>query len=400
MIIMKKLILTISIVIILTLSNGYSQTRSITFSEKPWAEIQAIARQENKLIFLDAYAVWCGPCKWMSANIFTNDTVADYYNRTFICAKMDMEKGEGIALAKKYEVRAYPTLLFINSDGDMVHKKVGAARKIKDYIDLGITAQDADNCFSAVIKKYQAGNNDPVFIFTYLRSLQDAYLPVSEPLKKYVSTQKSDDLIIRTNWNIIYNFSNDMASPEFIYLVKNQKEFERRYTTDSVLGKISDVYSSELNKVIRSKPFSASKWGDLLETIKQSGFSGSDKIILDAQLSLYYSRKDTVSFLNQAVRDVNPVYWNDYSRLNNIAWQVFSITGDRNILEKTAEWAKRSTELKNEPFNNDTYATILFRLGKKEEAIRAEKKAIESAHRMKLPSKKYEDALTRMESVK
>jgi len=287
---MKKFILTISIVIMLALSDGFSQTRSISFSEKPWAEIQAIAGKENKLIFLDAYATWCGPCKWMSANIFTNDTVADYYNKTFICAKIDMEKGEGIALAKRYEVRAYPTLLFINAEGEMVHKKVGAARKIKDYIDLGITAQDPNNCFTAIMKKYQTGNNDPVFIFTYLKNLQDAYIPIADPLKKYISTQKSEDLISRTNWNIIYNFSNETNSPEIKYLTGHQKEFEQRYTADSVQSKIYNVYAFELNKILRMKPFPQAKWDSFVDVIKKSGNSALNEMILDAQ-SKMQSRK-------------------------------------------------------------------------------------------------------------
>jgi uncharacterized protein YyaL (SSP411 family) len=58
------------------------------------------AKKENKLIFVDAYASWCGPCKLMVKNIFPLKTVGDYYNSHFINAKIDMEKGEGIELAK------------------------------------------------------------------------------------------------------------------------------------------------------------------------------------------------------------------------------------------------------------------------------------------------------------
>jgi thiol-disulfide isomerase/thioredoxin len=280
---MKKFFLTISIVVTLSLSDGFSQNRSISFSEKPWAEIQAVAKKENKLIFLDAFAAWCGPCKWMAANIFTNDTIADYYNKTFVCAKIDMEKGEGITLARQFEVRAYPTLLFIDADGNMVHKKVGAARKIKEYIDLGITAQDPEKCFAATLKKYQAGSLDPAFMMIFLKNLQDAYIPVDEPLKKYIATQKSDDLINRVNWNIIFNFSVDMNSPEFIYLVGHHKEFEQRYTGDSVQSKIYQVYSYELNKISRTRPFSQSNWDNLIETIKKSGLPGANEFVLDAQ---------------------------------------------------------------------------------------------------------------------
>ena len=97
---MQKLILVFTLVISVSTSAGYSQDRSINFTDKSWQEIVAMAKQQNRLIFLDAYASWCGPCKWMAANMFTNDSIADYYNKTFICASIDMEKGEGLNLGQ------------------------------------------------------------------------------------------------------------------------------------------------------------------------------------------------------------------------------------------------------------------------------------------------------------
>ena len=84
-------------------SSLLAQDRSIEFQDITFDEALKASRTENKPIFMDCYAVWCGPCKWMSANIFTNNAVADYYNENYICVKFDMEKGEGIDIAKKYD---------------------------------------------------------------------------------------------------------------------------------------------------------------------------------------------------------------------------------------------------------------------------------------------------------
>src|SRR5476649_1062437 len=97
----------IALCIIAITSMGFAQDKCIQFDHSTWAELLAKAKQQNKMIFVDAYTTWCGPCKWMAKNVFTNDTVAEFYDKTFICAKIDMEKGEGPELAKKYEVRAY-----------------------------------------------------------------------------------------------------------------------------------------------------------------------------------------------------------------------------------------------------------------------------------------------------
>jgi thioredoxin 1 len=97
-----------------------NNSEGIQFHEGSWAEALALAKAENKLVFLDVYASWCGPCKRLKANTFTDENVASLYNASFINVAVDGEKGEGIELARKYGVRAYPSLIFVNPKGEIV----------------------------------------------------------------------------------------------------------------------------------------------------------------------------------------------------------------------------------------------------------------------------------------
>lgn len=97
----------------------------IVFATGSWKEVLATAKKENKLIFLDAYTTWCRPCIMMAKNVFTLDHVAEYYNANFINVTMDMEKGDGPALVKKYKIKAYPDFLWIDGDGKVVHRNGG-----------------------------------------------------------------------------------------------------------------------------------------------------------------------------------------------------------------------------------------------------------------------------------
>lgn len=108
----------------------------IQFFEGSWEEALAEAKAENKLIFMDAYARWCGPCKIMARNVFTDPKTGDFFNENFINVKMDMERGEGPALSRKYGVRAYPTLFFIDHTGKVVHSALGY-HKTSELIRLG-----------------------------------------------------------------------------------------------------------------------------------------------------------------------------------------------------------------------------------------------------------------------
>jgi thiol:disulfide interchange protein len=108
----------------------------ISFHEGTWAEALQLAKQEGKPIFLDISASWCGPCKMLKARTFPNQEVGRFYNSNFINVAVDGEKGEGIELARKYGIKGYPTLLFIDTNGSLIAQTAGF-RNPKQFIELG-----------------------------------------------------------------------------------------------------------------------------------------------------------------------------------------------------------------------------------------------------------------------
>jgi thiol:disulfide interchange protein len=113
-----------------------TETDGIQFKDISFEEAIKEAKSSNKLIFIDAYAVWCGPCKWMAANTFTDKKVGTLFNDNFINLKIDMEKGEGPVLARKFKVTAYPTLFFINKDEEIVKRVIGA-KPPQEFLTIG-----------------------------------------------------------------------------------------------------------------------------------------------------------------------------------------------------------------------------------------------------------------------
>jgi thiol:disulfide interchange protein len=100
--------------------------QNINFNKGSWNEMLTKSGTDKKLIFVDIYAVWCGPCKAMAKNVFTQAAVANKFNTSFINYMLDAEKGEGIKLAEKYQVAGFPTYLFVDSRGNVVYKIEGA----------------------------------------------------------------------------------------------------------------------------------------------------------------------------------------------------------------------------------------------------------------------------------
>jgi len=108
----------------------------IKFFEGTWEEALQLAKKENKLIFLDVYATWCGPCRRLASITFPDPEVGKYYNDRFINVKIDGERGEGPMIRQRYAVRGYPSLLFINHKGEVVHRTAGF-RDPERFLELG-----------------------------------------------------------------------------------------------------------------------------------------------------------------------------------------------------------------------------------------------------------------------
>lgn len=145
-----KLYFILSITLLLTLFafDGKAQLGSkavvkspgqINFIENSWTEALKRAAAQNKYIFVDAYASWCGPCKMLKATTFKNNKVAAFYNSNFINVAIDMEKGQGPALAAQWGLRVYPTLIIFNAKGKPVYGTEGFI-KADDLIKFGVQA--------------------------------------------------------------------------------------------------------------------------------------------------------------------------------------------------------------------------------------------------------------------
>lgn len=106
-------------------SSGNDPEVGMNFHQGSWQEVLEQARNENKLVFLDLYASWCGPCKKLKSKTFPDTDVGQFFNANFINYAVDAEKGIGRDLASAYRITGYPTLLFLDGQGNLVAKTVG-----------------------------------------------------------------------------------------------------------------------------------------------------------------------------------------------------------------------------------------------------------------------------------
>lgn len=130
-----------------------AQQQGITFHKGNWASLLAEAKKTGKPFFVDFYAEWCGPCKWMVKNTFSNAKVGTFTTEHFVAYQIDAESGEGPALAQKYKIEAYPTLVFFDKDGNVLGRSVGALGA-DDFLPV------LDDYYQKHNKKFQGTGGD------------------------------------------------------------------------------------------------------------------------------------------------------------------------------------------------------------------------------------------------
>lgn len=118
------------------LTSGEEDGSGIEFHSGSWEDALLKAATEGKPVFLDISASWCGPCKMLKTNTFTNKQVGEYFNTNFINVAVDGEKGEGVDLAGKYHISGYPTMLFLDSEGEVISRIMGY-RDPEGLLELG-----------------------------------------------------------------------------------------------------------------------------------------------------------------------------------------------------------------------------------------------------------------------
>lgn len=206
---MKKLIL----IAFMALLTGNLFAQGIAFTHGSWKEVLAKAKQEDKLVFVDVYTTWCGPCKKMVAEVFPLKEVGDVFNPNFVNYKIDAEKGEGIEIAKKFGVKSYPTYLFVNGDGELVYRSGGynlpkiflneAAIAIKEKHDPKPLAQWED--------EYTAGKRDKDFLKGYIRKRAVVKAPNGPLLEEIFPLLTTDDLSYKDFMSSVFAFDPNMT---------------------------------------------------------------------------------------------------------------------------------------------------------------------------------------------
>ncbi len=169
---------------------GYAQ--GIDFQHISFEEALVKAQEEDKLIFIDFYTAWCGPCKKLAKGPFMEPENGTFYNKHFINLKLDAER-EGKQAAELFGVNRYPTLLFIDGDSKLVYRGTGSAMKdsggMIPFAELALEATNDKMTLEDMQRLFPEKLNDEAFLKSYYNKLLEYDMDPIEVLNAWLKVQ-------------------------------------------------------------------------------------------------------------------------------------------------------------------------------------------------------------------
>ncbi len=447
---MKKL----GLAIIALISPIAIWAQGLLFENGTFAEALAKAKAENKIVFMDVYTTWCGPCKQMAANLFPAKEAGDIYNKHFVNYKIDAEKGEGLEVAARYNVAGYPTNLFLRPDGSVVYTVMGAGDLPWFINNAKVAVEEAKDPlqWSDYEAQVQQKNPKKEFLKRYLakgkRLAKNTDKGLDIYVSKYLSKKLTDDDLA-----FLIDYNQSMDNKAYALLAKNKSKIDefgkdqapnyfKVYSESLIRGTIEKFAAAKdetnFQKVVlghvkkNSVSPNTDKWfyanhfyefmGDeaKLEAFKlikvneimalpNDAFKKED----DAKLKELFDnvaftftknggkKADQEQYFEQLKTD-NPQVLKMASLraatdLNEMAWNVFE-TNNKEQIKNALKWSTKSLELIGGTDANtrasflDTYAHLLYRNGNNQEAIRQQEQALALAK-----SANNKDAIAQLE---
>ncbi len=375
-----------------------------------WAQVLQQAQKEHKYIFVDCYASWCGPCKQMDANVYPVDSVGNFVNAHFIPVKYQLDTSkldqksiktryaDAHSIKKNYQIIAYPTFLFFSPEGKLVHLGVGFLDS-RGFNALARKSLDPKKQYYTLLAAFHEGKlaiaDMPELAYDAV-DLNEKKIagPVAKVYIDHLMTLDEDEVYTRYNLAIIGSFTISSKDRGFNIFANHGDRVDsilrnKGFSQNLVFGIIErediNPYLYKDGKLSAETP----NWAKLQNAVgNKYSADYAERAVLWAKIKWLEQKKDWPDYCKYVILKVEkygpyckyfpyaPMAYN--TRLNFSAWELFAHSKDTLELEKALAWSKKTIDSSPKPDGPflDTYANILYKLGRKDEALPLEEKAV------------------------
>lgn len=381
---MKKIKLLITVLISFYAINVHAQS-GVNFVSGTLQDALNKAKAENKLVFIYANMNGCNPCETTVKEIFTQKELSDYINQNFVCFKFDIATKEGYEIRMKYQLNystTYPSYIFSKPDGNAAYKAIGY-RKAEPLLGAIKRALDPKMHLENLQDRYNNGERSLDFLADYFTVLRDAGKNDQEVLGELVEGNGAQFLTEEGISFLLKNI-NSIYYASFDFLMNNRAKLNVLAGEQELSDKIYKLYeaaylSSKKNKYGKIQ-IDDSAFKRAVRAIKASDYERSKELALQAYIFRYREEGEIDKYIETVTNYVTVIRPENWTEYNEYAWFVYENVNDKEVLQKAVAWAEKSISLNDNSYNEDTLASLLYKLKRYSEAEQAAVRSMELAN--------------------
>ncbi|MCE7063277.1 thioredoxin family protein [Dyadobacter sp. CY343] len=453
---MKLIILVLSSLLTFP---AFSQIKFID-NKTSWNDLSAQAKKEKKLIFIHFENSACQQCNEVASMAFNNPLLTEKFGENFVSIRLNVETENGMDFKSGLHIQGSLISVFTDTEGNILEMQNGSTSNPQAYAekaDLALRRRGARG-INSYTQEYRAGSRSLPFLREYLVKLKELEMVTDEVLDEYTSQLPPDSLANFNTVRFIYQFGPALYSKTS----KTVQQFAPRGLVENIYRSVPFSEAVEMNNgIVRNSMRNAVMKRDpqLAEAAARFAQLTYDrdpqmgKVTYEKNMLQYlYTTRDTAQYLNRAAQFVEQYYrpisidslkgmdqaelakmkppkmkpgenvtvlsfkLNKPSQyypmeLNTRARHFYDMATKKEDLELALSWSKLAMEWSEEILTNinntningnpsymETYAHLLYKLGRKEEALTWQIKALGQQKATSQPYGHMETALAKMKA--
>ncbi len=332
-------------------------------------EFESQVKKSKRNSLLIAYSSHCDVCGHMDTAVYKNKEVGKFYNKNFVVYKIDLETELANSFVAKYQITAYPTYLFFNENGVVMHRQKGGF-PMKEFMELGSDALNPERQYLSASYKFQTGVRNKDFCKSLAESSKEMDNVELQRQCVMCYLEENSDWKSEESVKFIFEFVESITEPHFQFLIRNRELFEQKLGA----GKVSEKVDNIILRDIAEASFDQ-KTG-VLDTSIIRGFAKEyltdyeiSKAIDLFQANEFIRRNDTVHYIASIIDYFKKFPSKNGYLLTNLSQAISELTDDPTSLNEALKLALLSIEyMKNENCYLNA-ASIAMQLNDKQKAF-------------------------------